>query len=124
MKYLFFLSVCFSVLLACSKTDDVAQSLNPTTQTATPASKKIDTVFNYTITSPGNINGKQFDLPSLDGVINPNISVYFRRGNPLSGWIKLPIPFALWYVRNGSLITVYIAYGVSGEVSVRIVAAW
>ena len=129
MKYLYIILSMILIIssIACSKTNDSPQSFNPATQTYVYPSIKIDTIFNYTLNFPSNNgNEKSFDLPMLDGINDPEISVYYRRKGSIP-WIKLPWGFEAFYNRYGRKITVYFIVGFgtpTEEISVRIIAVW
>src|SRR5258705_945272 len=126
MRYLHIILQMILIIssIACSKTNHLPQTFIRATQTYVSPSIKIDTIFNYTFIYQGYLRyEKSFDLAALDEVSNPGISIYYKVSNSTGDWIRLP-QFTAWYNRNGRIITVYMLFRQSADVSVRIVAAW
>jgi hypothetical protein len=133
MKYLYIiLSLIFIAgLVACSKSEDLAQTNNTSTPPVAPSIARIDTVFTYMadITNPP-YSKKEFSLPALTGIRNPALSVFFKI-NGVTNWIRLPTGFESFYNRNEDIITVFLwlansPWGINlpVNVSVYIMADW
>jgi hypothetical protein len=122
MRYLFFLWVCLTLTVACSKKNDGTNS-NNNVAPLPPVTIRIDTIIKYTtLNYPWIGSAKTFDFPELEGVNEPVINVYYKTPYQTS-WKILPDGYTAWYRRNGRSITVFVTL-TNVEISVRIIAAW